>query len=1244
MLTPEHEQFLLDSAVPEPMWGGLESLETGLQFTHTGITGKTLTQLLPQERFTNPEVSYEKKYVTEAGKGLVMPVPPGMREKVLDPDVPILICEGTKGHLAAAAVSRGVAVIGTLGCDGWGQDGGLNDEFFEIPFKNRKVYVMFDADLREKHGVHVAATTLRDLLMTVRFAKSVEFIEVPGRGDDSIDDLLARVPASERTDVLGRMVGSAVASIGKQPPKQSLLNASGTQGVAAALIRDYDIASGVDRTVYVYHNGRYHNGASRLFHRIVEPYVIGSRRSEESVRKDIHENIVTATVLSGAVIPEFQAEVLIPFRNGLLDPMTGELQQHSPEYRTTRLFDLNWDPEATCPFYEEWCERQMVPGTLDDFEETISQMFDQTRPPVKAMLEFGPSRSGKGTVTRIMEALVGKKSISAVSLHSLSDDRFSAADLYGMTLNIYADLSADEVKDLSAFKMALGDDYIRAQRKYGQPFTFRNTAMMVFAANSIPPVAEASNAYLSRMKPFHFPNSYIGAEDPSVIDRLIRELPGIAVRWVNAYRRRTERGTWLETDPRTQQLFRLASNEVEQFLDDMGWVVDPEQPLPQKTVTQQYHQWSRESAAKTMTDKVLMERLVTLGVRRWTHNGVRSLGLRTPSLKTGGPVENRGVSGDSPVSRSNTIQPSILTSSTVKVAHVGLSKTPLTTLNPLFSGRMPVSGPLSVDFETNSADKKREVGPFFIKCLGWWQPGGGGSTTDTDLMCKILGDADSLIWMNGGTFDLPVAAQWLGLTDLSEKSIDIDALYRAQHPKVRKNEKQNLDTIAKRILGETKDDTEPFLVGNRWDPIPADDPVMHEYCIRDAELTYRIHERLKDDPYYSIQQAACQITNVLNVQGVKIDVDAARDAADSRQALLREVRAEFNALYGIEYSGVSPWRSNVAKAVLTAKAEELGILEDWPKTNSGNAISTKSKLMEGIDTKGDVELREMLQLLIRANKLSADFPLDVLNNLYGDRVFPNLNDTSTNGRWRSSKPNILGAGKRSDDLLKDRRIVIPDTGLVLIGADLSGIDNRAVCGLSGDEDYLELLQPGADIHQMTANKLGITRVAAKVVNHGINYGLGAATLSKNLGSSEADAQEILDEFAVAFPLVSDWKREVREEAEQGIFLSNGHGRWVTTQAGDEYTEAPARAAASCARDLLVLSMARDPGLLSKLYLVIHDEVVLQVRPEEVDEYKDRLHDAFNWEWGSPSGLTVPILSEVYTPVATSWYGLYEEDK
>ena len=205
-------------------------------------------------------------------------------------------------------------------------------------------------------------------------------------------------------------------------------------------------------------------------------------------------------------------------QNGLVDVMTGKLFPHDPEVMTLFQLPVSYDPKATCPKYEAWLEERL-PGQTDALEDAACQVLDRTRTAQRFIFLFGPPRSGKSTFLRILLALVGKQNTSSVTLHQLSDDRFASANLYGKVLNVAADLSSRDVKDLSSLKMLTGEDQIQGNRKYGAQFSFTSQALLAFSANDVPTVNDPTGAYQERALPFHFAEQLHREENDPQIER-----------------------------------------------------------------------------------------------------------------------------------------------------------------------------------------------------------------------------------------------------------------------------------------------------------------------------------------------------------------------------------------------------------------------------------------------------------------------------------------------------------------------------------------------------------------------------------------------------------------------------------------------------------------------------------------------------------------------------------------------------
>jgi P4 family phage/plasmid primase-like protien len=368
----------------------------------------------------------------------------------------------------------------------------------------------------------------------------------------------------------------------------------------------------------------------------------------------------------GRVLPVHAAGPVLNCANGMLHLHTGELADHDPGFLSWQQVPVAWDPAASCPAYERWLT-EVVGDQAEDLEEVAAQMLDPSRTPTKALLAYGPSRSGKSTFLRLLAAIAGPQNTSGVTLHQLAGNRFAAANVFGKLLNAAADLSAAHVEDLAVFKMLTGEDLVHADRKFGRQFAFTNRALFAFSANEVPTVGESSRAYAERVKPFRFDHSFAGHEDPAIEDAMMGELPGILRRLVAAWQRRAERGRWLDTPAEVQAEFEERSDRVRQWVTQRCTVwtgSSPGQHLPTDEVTgrrelaRAFNYWADANAGARMTTGKVIDRLTSIdGVVevRSEGSGARGLNISVkPDLEEdNGDEDAPGSSGSSDLPFSN---------------------------------------------------------------------------------------------------------------------------------------------------------------------------------------------------------------------------------------------------------------------------------------------------------------------------------------------------------------------------------------------------------------------------------------------------------------------------------------------------------------------------------------------------------------------------------------------------------------
>jgi putative DNA primase/helicase len=155
---------------------------------------------------------------------------------------------------------------------------------------------------------------------------------------------------------------------------------------------------------------------------------------------------------------------------------------------------------------------------------------------------IGPPRSGKGTISRVLEHLVGKANVVGPSLNSLGG-QFGLQPLLGKSLAIIPDarLSGKENPDLLTERLLAitGEDVQTVPRKFLEPVTTRLPTRLMLVSNELPKLPDASKAIVA-------PQSWLDREDYNLIDRLLRELPGILHWAIAGLERLRQRGRFLQ--------------------------------------------------------------------------------------------------------------------------------------------------------------------------------------------------------------------------------------------------------------------------------------------------------------------------------------------------------------------------------------------------------------------------------------------------------------------------------------------------------------------------------------------------------------------------------------------------------------------------------------------------------------------------------------------------------------------------
>jgi putative DNA primase/helicase len=227
---------------------------------------------------------------------------------------------------------------------------------------------------------------------------------------------------------------------------------------------------------------------------------------------------------------------LIACRNGMLRITGRALSLHTPHLFNVNCLPFDYDPDAPPP--KEWNRflRDLWPDDEDGKRArlTLQELFglmlvDETRYQ-KIFMIVGPRRSGKGTIGRVLTALLGKENVANPTLAGLSTN-FGLWPLIDKRAAIISDARLGPQTNAHTVAERLlsisGEDSLTVDRKYQPPWTGRFGARFMILTNELPRIADASGALASRFVILTLQRSFYDQEDLALTAKLLQELPGI---------------------------------------------------------------------------------------------------------------------------------------------------------------------------------------------------------------------------------------------------------------------------------------------------------------------------------------------------------------------------------------------------------------------------------------------------------------------------------------------------------------------------------------------------------------------------------------------------------------------------------------------------------------------------------------------------------------------------------------------
>lgn len=400
--------------------------------------------------------------------------------------------------------------------------------------------------------------------------------------------------------------------------------------------------------------------------------------------------------------------------------------------------------------------------------------------------------------------------------------------------------------------------------------------------------------------------------------------------------------------------------------------------------------------------------------------------------------------------------------------------------------------------------------------------------------------------------------------------------------------------------------------------------------------------------FYELEMPLSIILAEMEKQGVAVNRDTLMELGAEFEAQISSLITRIYDIAGLEFNLNSPKQLG---EVLFDKLQ-LPVIK---KTKTG--YSTDAEVLEKLAPYHDIVqyILEYRQLA----KLQSTYVEGLLKEIRPEtgKVHTYFRQTITaTGRLSSQFPNLQNIPIRLEEGRKIRQAFVPsEEGWFMLSADYSQIELRVLAHISGDNGLQEAFLHDMDIHTKTAMKVfgvaadqvdGNMRRSAKAVNFGIVYGISDYGLSQNLNITRREAARFIDQYFDAFQGVRTYMDEIVKEAKRDGYVKtllerrrylpeiNASNFNLRSFAERTAMNTPIQGTAA---DIIKLAMImmdevlRERKLKSRMLLQVHDELVFEVPPEELELMTTLVPETME----RALQLSVPLKAEVSS--GANWY-------
>ena len=403
-----------------------------------------------------------------------------------------------------------------------------------------------------------------------------------------------------------------------------------------------------------------------------------------------------------------------------------------------------------------------------------------------------------------------------------------------------------------------------------------------------------------------------------------------------------------------------------------------------------------------------------------------------------------------------------------------------------------------------------------------------------------------------------------------------------------------------------------------------------EYAVEDADVTWQLKEIFEpklienglSDLAGNIEMPLIPVLADMERTGVKINEEDLKNIADDLRKDIITLEKEIYDLAGTEFNISSPKQLG---DILFIRLR----LDDKARMTKTRQFTTNEEILQRLSHKHPVidkvlEYRGLRKLL----STYVDALPQLINSKTG-RIHTSYNQAvASTGRLSSNNPNLQNIPVKDERGREIRKAFVPEEGKVFLSADYSQIELRLMAHLSRDKGMIDDFLSGSDIHAATAAKIfGVDisevtremRSRAKTANFGIIYGISSFGLSERLTIGRKEAKELIDGYFNSYPGVKVYMENSIKRARDLGYVTTMFGRKrfardihsrnqvVRGNAERNAINAPIQGTAA---DIIKIAMVKiyyrlkKENLKAKMILQVHDELIFEVLPEELEKLKD----------------------------------------